>query len=131
MMKFYGVFQKDCFYIIISEEEPKVGKTYIGWKPGWLSSNYEFNTKHLSYNKKLIPWNYFIRYYYNRKKAIKIKIKDSIFREDQDWVSDTKELEVWLNENLRLPSYDTIYKSLKITENSGIIQASYVKYKIV
>ena len=132
MMKFYGVYQKDCFYIIISNEVPKIGKTYIGWRPSWLSSSYEFDAGLLLYNnKKLIPWNYFIEYYYNnsKKNIVKLKIKDNIFREDQTWLSDTKEIVTWLNENIRLPSQDIINKSLKISENNNIIQVSYIKYE--
>ena len=76
MMKFYGVFQTSCFYIIISEEEPKIGKTYIGWRPSWLSSKYEFNAGLLLYdNKKLIPWNYFVEYYYNNSKREAIRLQ--------------------------------------------------------
>ena len=134
MMKFYGVYQGDCFYIIISEEEPKIGKTYIGWKPSWLSSSYEFDAKFLLRdNKKLIPWNHFIEYYYNynHKNTVKLEIKDNIFREDQDWLSDTQELVTWLNENIRLPSQDIIDRSLKISENSNIIQVSYIKYESI
>lgn len=131
MMKFYGVYQDYCFYIIISNEVPKIGKTYIGWKPNWLSSSYEFDAGRLLFdNKKLIPWNYFIKYYYNKKKKdiIKLRIKDNIFREDQDWWSDTKELVVWLNKNIQLPSQDIISRSLIISENNNIIQVSYIKY---
>lgn len=109
MIKFYGAEMDGYYLIIISNEVPKVGKTYIGWKPEYLSEQIEFG-RLMKFTRKIVPWWFFFGFYrFGRPDRIGIVTIASITKIPKpNPITETscEPLIDWLNENIRVSEKD-------------------------
>ena len=110
MIKFYGAEMDGYYLIIISNEVPKIGKTYIGWKPEYLSEAIEFG-RLIKLTRKIVPWWFFFGCYkFGRLDRIGIvTITSTLKTRKSDSKVETascRPLINWLNENIRISEKD-------------------------
>ena len=110
MIKFYGAEMDGYYLIMISNEIPKIGKTYIGWKPEYLSERIEFGSL-MELTRKIIPWWFFFRFYrFGRLNRVGIVTITSTLKtrkpDSKIETASCRPLIDWLNENVRILEKD-------------------------
>lgn len=129
MIKFYGAEMDGYYLIIISNEVPKIGKTYIGWKPEYLSEQVEFDSL-INFTRKIIPWRYFHGIYRfgecNRMSTVTITSTTKIPKPNPITETSCNPLIDWLNENVRILEKDL--KEMQTLHYPEHWDATYMQY---
>ena len=129
MIKFYGVETDGYYLIIISSERPKIGKTYIGWKPKYLNEAIEFSSLR-EYTRKIVPWWYFQGFYrfgsYNRMGTVTITSTTKVPKSDPNTETSCEPLIDWLNENIRVSEKNL--KEMQVLDYPEHWDATYIQY---
>lgn len=129
MIKFYGVETDGYYLIIISSERPKIGKTYIGWKPEFLSEAIEFS-RLINFTRKIVPWWYFQGFYrfgsYDRMGTVTITSTTKVPKPDPNTKTSCEPLIDWLNENIRVSEKDL--KEMRVLDYPEHWDATYIQY---
>lgn len=129
MIEFYEAKVDGYYLIMISEEEPKIGKTYIGWKPTYLSERLEFSSL-MDYTRKVIPWWYFHGSYRfgpcDRMGTITITSITKMPKTNPYTGTSYGPLTDWLNKNIRISEKDL--KEVQALNHPEHWDATYMQY---